>query len=118
MKFSLKSDDLLSHLVLGNRKVAELVSVTDAWINEGVLEANLTVNGVKVPVEELDNLLNKFWDQAQIESGKEAFHKAVESEVLRLFNEQKDSALESLARLQCKVDAVESNIKFPWEGKL
>lgn len=115
MKFTLKSKDLFSHLVLNNKSIAEKISETKAWKEAESLEGKVFVNGVEIPAESLNQLLKDMQDQANIETGAEAFRKEVENKAYEIVGEQQCETLSALDDLRNKISEVDTMIKFPWE---
>jgi len=115
MKFTLDSKDILSHLVLDNDNIVDAVGGTKAWRSDGVLEAKLTVNGVDIPAEELDKLLNKMWKLAQVETGAEAFEEAVREEAKERLKAEFGKELDALNRLSRKLEDIDDLLVYSWD---
>lgn len=53
---------LLSHVMLQNRSVVDAVVATEEWKENGTVTATVSFNGVEVPAEALEEVLQHFVD--------------------------------------------------------
>lgn len=110
-----KQEQLLSHVLLQNTEVATAVAETPEWTEDGVIKATVQFNGVEVPAETLEEVLQHFvkciedacdFDSVQAQI-KEAVRKskAIEDESVRELEETVDTLKEILScmkgNLQC-----------------
>ena len=69
MKFNLRNPEVIfSRLVLQDCKAAEDIAATEQWTENGILEAEVKVNGVLIPAEIFEK-----WMQKQYKSMEENF---------------------------------------------
>ena len=115
MEFTLESKDLFSHLVLNNEYIATEVANTPEWKDEEKLVARLTVNGLEVPAEELDKLLNLMWEQAQHMAGVTEKADALKERAEQLLQDKANSIRETLNDLENRLQDIDQLLPYNWE---
>lgn len=120
MKFNLRDDQVIfSHLVLQDCACAEAVAETEAWVEEGTLEAEVKINGVVIPAEVFEKWMHDQWEMME-ESFKERYDTAnfdnrVEERAKELLKEQADKCLDVMYDLQQKLEQADAMLTLRWE---
>tara|TARA_R110002012_G_scaffold3875_1_gene17987 strand:+ start:333 stop:704 length:372 start_codon:yes stop_codon:yes gene_type:complete len=116
----LRSNDILSHLILGARETAMKIADTPEWEGgKGVLEMDIKVNGVVVDTEVFRKVLEDMYQQARkkaADSVDEAkYRERVEAAAKKILENQVDNVMDVLSDLQEKLYHSENLIKFEWD---
>ncbi len=114
-QFTLECSYLISHLVLGDTDTAEAISKTPLWSEEEKLEAVVIINGVEVDGEVMEKILVHMWEQAKVDSGKEAFNQKVKEEAQRIVKERADEVMEAMNDITNKLHNIDDCVKWNWE---
>lgn len=120
MKFNLENDQVIfSHLVLQDCKAAEELAETEQWRENGILEAEVKVNGVLIPAEIFEQWMHDHYN-AMEEKFKERydasnFDDRVEERAKELLKEQADGCLDVMYNLQQKLEEADSMLTLRWE---
>ena len=115
MKFKLDRKYFMSHMVLQSRDLAAEVAKTDDWINNEELEAKLFVNGVEVNSDHIEVFLKRLWEQAQLDSGMDAFDAAVKKEAKRMLQDKADSVVSVMDDLMQKLHNTDDLLDYNWD---
>ena len=120
MKFNLEGcGKFMSHLLLESNDLAGQVSKTSLWVEDGVLEATLQINGVEVPAEHLESFMKGLWEHAENQLRKkyktEDFDRRVEEKAKQLLKDHADNALEELYDLTNKLENIGDVLTPHWE---
>lgn len=111
----------LSHVVLANTELAKALSETELWKQEAKLEAKLTVNGLEIPVQLLEDVMQDLYKRATAEIedkyGKPDIDAMVEEKAEQLLKEHADNALEKINNLVELLEAPIDLLKPYWERK-
>lgn len=85
MEFTLDKQTILEHVVLmsGDAAVAEIAK-TAKWQEDEKLQAKLTINGVEVPAETLEKVLEMMWEQANEKVGNRDYERDVHKKAIEL----------------------------------
>jgi len=115
------AQQVMSHIVLGDRELATSVASTGMWDDEGKLVATLSMNGVEVSAQILEDVLQKLI--AQVEDNIKDEYKVpdidamVEEKAKKLIKEQADNALCKLYELADSLEQHENLLTPHWERK-
>lgn len=88
MKFTLDRHDILSFILCSDDQGAALVAQTPEWKNNEELDMKISVNGIPIKTEALDEVLKEMWEQAQVESGMKEFERRVKEAASELIKEK------------------------------
>lgn len=120
MKFNLDNHKVaLSHLVLQNTELAMQLADTPLWLNQGVLEATLQINGVDVSAELIEQTMQELYSRCEeffkekYESTK--FDQRVEERAQELLKEHADNALERMYKLINVLESPDVLLTPSWE---
>lgn len=120
MKFNLDNHKVaLSHLVLQNTELAIQLADTPLWLNQGVLEATLQINGVDVPAELIEQTMQELYARCEdhfdekYDSAK--FDQRVEERAQELLKEHADNALERMYKLINVLESPDMLLTPSWE---
>lgn len=118
MEIDLKTpSQLMSHLLLADRDVAKAVAETERHESGEPVLATVYFNGVELPAEVMERVLQNFWDQVHrhylekyADEEKAAHDKAVE-----IIEGQVGDLREKVDTLVTHLDDVSNAIKPYWE---
>lgn len=112
---------LLSHLLLEDIVVADKVRDTEAFQKDRKVTATVQMNGVEVPAEVMESVLQKLFEQVQChyrnQYDADAFDRRVEEKAKQILQEHADNALEKLHNLTMVLEDPEHLIVPHWERK-
>ncbi len=116
MKFTLDRKTIMEHVVLSApHDIAETIAETPLWKDEEAIEAKLTMNGIDVPVEVLEKVLQNMWEQCQEKTGVSEFNRKVKAEAERIVKEKADDVMEAFQEIQSKLESANDLVKWEWE---
>jgi hypothetical protein len=120
MQFTLDQDQLaLNHITLENRDKAVEIASTELWKTREILEACLTINGVEIPAQIVEDWLQSQFEvlckKAKENYDPENFDKRVEEKAKELLKLHADNALEKIYELQSRLEDVDSLLTPYWE---
>lgn len=119
MKFNLDHKVALSHLVLQNTDLAIQLADTPLWLNQGVLEATLQINGVDVPAELIEQTMQELYTRCEkyfkekYDSAK--FDQRVEERAQEILKDHADNALERMYKLINVLESPDVLLTPSWE---
>lgn len=100
---------LLSHVLLGNTEVVEKVVKTSEWKNDDLLTATVFVNGVEIPAETFEYVLNSLIGQVENRVREKYGADDLDRVVDKLANERLKVKLEDM------MDRIDNAIDDFWE---
>lgn len=116
MEFTLDRKTIMEHVVLSApHDIAKIVAKTPLWEEKKTIEAKLTMNGVDVPVEVLEKVLQNMWEQCQEKTGVLEFNRKVRAEAERIVKEKANDVLGAFQEIQSKLESANDLIKWEWE---
>lgn len=116
MKFTLDHKTIMEHVLLESpTNIAKEISNTPLWLEGEVVEAKLTMNGIDVPVEVLEKVLQNMWEQCQEEVGVSEFKRKVREEAERIVQDKANSVVEAFSEIQSKLENASDLVKWEWE---
>ena len=109
----------ISHLFLNDAKVCELVVDTKEWTEDGIIDCQVSFNGVKVDGSVLENTLQHFVDTIE-KHFKEKYDSdrldvVIEERAKELLKEHADNALEKLYDLTRKLEESDDLLVPHWD---
>lgn len=108
---------MLSHFLLEDIEVAKAVSETYRFKEDDEIIATVSMNGVEVPAEVFERVLNNFWEQLE-RSFEEKYKdeaKAVHDAAVKMIEEQAAGVLDKLSDLEDVLRNADDIIKPYWD---
>jgi len=116
MEFTLDRKTIMEHVVLSApHDIASTIAETPLWKEKETIEAKLTMNGIDVPVEVLEKVLQNMWEQCQEKTGVAEFNRKVKAEAERIVKEKADDVMEAFQEIQSKLESANDLVKWEWE---
>jgi hypothetical protein len=120
MKIDIENPNrLLSLFLLENVDIVNSVAETKELKDNGRIIATVKMNGVEVPAEVMENVLQNLINQVEEhyreQYNADAFDKRVEDRAEQILKEHADNVLEKLYSLSTKLEESDSLIKPYWK---
>lgn len=110
---------LLSHFLLADIGVAEKVRKTEPFQDQRTITATVQMNGVEVPAEVFEKVLNNLLDQVKVhyreQYDADAFDRRVEDRAKQILKEHADNALDKIHNLSMVLEDSENLLTPYWE---
>lgn len=100
---------MLSHFLLENAEVAKAVSKTEDWTERDTITATIFMNGVEVPAETFEAVLQNFW--GQIERRFEEKYASDEARAEELLKAKASALLEKMADVSYELENLDVHLK-------
>lgn len=109
------NSQLLSHVLLADKNVCEVVADTENWINNGNIICTVQFNGVECPAEVLENVLQNFIKYIEKQVDYDKFEQKVEERAKEIIQEHADNVIDKMQDLLVKLQESDDLIKPHWE---
>lgn len=113
------SQQIMAHFALEDTDVAEKLTKTESYKNDGILTAVVIVNGVEIPAKAMEDafhfLLNQVEEQVRIKYDAANIDKLANERAKEILKEQAGDVLSALSDVQYKLEQIDDMIIPFWE---